>query len=82
MQDEIAESYFLLRFCRNCVVEGAKRMRAKRGHGAKNTCIFTSYYTLITLREGMLKRNGYVYTQLVKISFAKKSYYMGFKRYE
>ena len=43
MQDEIAESYFLLRFCRNCVVEGAKRMRAKRGHGAENTSIFTSY---------------------------------------
>ena len=68
MQDEIYESYFLLRFCRNCVVEGAKRMRAKRGHGAKNTCIFTSYYTLITLREGMLKRNRTsLYTQTLTL---------------
>ena len=33
---EEGESYFLLRLtARNCVVEGAKRVRGKRGRGAK-----------------------------------------------
>ena len=49
---EIDESYFLLRYTRNCVAEGAKRVRGKRGRGAgRKTPVF-----------GMLKRNGCVYT--------------------
>ena len=44
---EVDESYFLLRYTRNCVVEGARRVRGKRGRGAsKKTPVF-----------GMLKRN-------------------------
>nr|WP_185908551.1 hypothetical protein [Campylobacter troglodytis] len=40
----------------NCVAEGAKRVRGKRGRGAKNVCVFTSCYALVPLRECMLKR--------------------------
>ncbi|TQR57290.1 hypothetical protein DMC01_08695 [Campylobacter troglodytis] len=47
-------------------------MRGKRGCGAENTCVFTSCYTLVPLREGMLKRNGCVYTQIVKHCYAKE----------
>ena len=38
--------------------------------------------TLVPLLEGMLKRNGQVYTQLVKACLAKKLFSVGFKRYE
>ena len=41
---------------------GTRRVRGKRGHGAgKNTPVF-----------GMLKRNGCVYTQIVKHCSAKE----------
>ncbi|TQR53066.1 hypothetical protein DMC01_12160, partial [Campylobacter troglodytis] len=33
---------------------------------------FTSCYTLVTLREDMLKRNGQVYTQIVKACLARE----------
>ncbi|WP_185908920.1 hypothetical protein [Campylobacter troglodytis] len=51
-------------------------MRGKRGRGAGNkTLMFLlrAMY-LATLREGMLKRNGYVYTQVVNITCLKNYY--------
>ena len=59
---EVDESYFLLRFARNCKAECAKRVRGKRGRGAgRKTPVF-----------GMLKRNGCVYTQVAKHCSAKE----------
>ncbi|WP_282432285.1 hypothetical protein [Campylobacter troglodytis] len=38
---EVDESYFLLRYTSNCVVEGAKRVRGNRGRGvSKKTTVF------------------------------------------
>ena len=44
---EVDESYFLLRLtARNCVVEGARRVRGKRGRGAEKT----PYFVLLVLQ--------------------------------
>ena len=52
----------LLRSARNCEQNGSKQVRGKRGRGAANkTPVF-----------GMLKRDGKVYTQIVKNCSANK----------
>ncbi|WP_246059123.1 hypothetical protein [Campylobacter troglodytis] len=57
-------------------------MRAKLGLGAgKKTQVFL-LRALVPLQEGMLKRNGQVYTQLVKAYLASELLAMGFKWYE
>ncbi|WP_185908971.1 hypothetical protein [Campylobacter troglodytis] len=53
---EVDESCFLLPCISNCVVEGEKRVRGKRGREAENVYVFTSCYTPIPLLEGMLNR--------------------------
>ncbi|TQR61271.1 hypothetical protein DMC01_02315 [Campylobacter troglodytis] len=53
---EVDESYFLQCLACNCVVEGAKRVRGKRGRGALKKHLFLLRATrLVPLQEGMLK---------------------------
>ena len=73
---EVDESYFLLRFVLQLLAKGAKRVRGKRGRGAGRKS-FYFVTPLVPLREGMLKRNGCVYTLKHLLCERVITYYKG-----
>ena len=52
---EVDEGYFLQRQARNCGVEGAKRMRGKRGHETGKKMPIFSFRALATVNKRLIK---------------------------